>query len=384
MRRDRSTGCRLLVLASKPAGQSPSQRYRLEQWAPHLAREHGITLEFAPFESEALARLLYEPGHVAAKAFWTVSDFIRRSAVIGRARRYDAIIIHREAALIGPALYEQLLAWTGIPIIYDFDDAIWSPGQAWKNGLFSRLHFTGKTSRICKLASAVTTGNDYLAGYARRRNADVTIVPSSIELADYPEIAEPEASGRFIVCWTGSTSTLVHFEHAREALERLAAHIPLTVKIICSRPPDQPVAGAEMVFVKWSAEREAAEVGDCHVGIMPLPDNEVSRGKGGMKALQYMATGRAVVASPVGVNAEIIRSGENGLLAGSADEWVEALSALARDPALRKRLGKAARRTVEDGFTATISAAKFAAVVDRVLANRKPVDLNIEPARLSQ
>jgi glycosyltransferase involved in cell wall biosynthesis len=230
----------------------------------------------------------------------------------------------------------------------------------------------------------VTTGNDYLAAYARRRNADVTIVPSSIELADYPEIVEPAASGRFIVCWTGSTSTLVHFEHAREALERLAAHIPLTVKIICSRPPDQPVAGAEMVFVKWSAEREAAEVGDCHVGIMPLPDDEVSRGKGGMKALQYMATGRAVVASQVGVNAKIIRSGENGLLAGSADEWVEALSALARDPALRKRLGKAARRTVEDGFTATISAAKFAAVVDRVLANRKPVDLNIEPARLSQ
>jgi hypothetical protein len=277
---------RLLVLASKPEGLSPSQRYRFEQWAPHLARDHGIELDVAPFESRRLARLLYEPGHVAAKALWTLCDFSRRAAVLPRARRYDAVVIHREAALIGPALYEQLLARTGTPIIYDFDDAIWSPGQAWKNGVFSRLHFTAKTSTICRLASAVTVGNDHLASYARAHNENVFIVPSSIELADYPAIAEPEDARRFIVCWTGSTSTLVHFEHAREALERVAALVPLTIKVICGKPPEQPIAGAEMRFVPWSANDEAADVGDCHVGIMPLPDDEVSRGKGGMKLLQ--------------------------------------------------------------------------------------------------
>lgn len=280
------TDRRILVLASKPAGQSPSQRYRFEQWAPYLARDHGIALDFAPFESEPLARLLYEPGHVAAKALLTVGDFLRRSAVLPRVRRYDAVVVHREAALIGPALYEHLLAWSGTPVIYDFDDAIWSPGQAWKNGLFSRLHFTGKTSTICRLATAVTVGNDFLAGYAGAYNPNVSVVPSSIDLASYPEAPEPDTNGRFIVCWTGSTSTLVHFEHARDALERLAALVSLTVKVICSRPPERPIAGAEMQFVHWSAEREAADVGACHVGIMPLPDDEVSRGKGGMKALQ--------------------------------------------------------------------------------------------------
>jgi glycosyltransferase involved in cell wall biosynthesis len=359
---------RLLVLASKPAGMSPSQRYRFEQWASHLARDHRITLDFAPFESEALAGLLYQPGHVAEKALRTLGGFGRRAAVLPRARHYDVIVIHREAALIGPALYEHLLAWTGKPIIYDFDDAIWSPGQAWKNGFFSRLHFTAKTSTICRLASAVTVGNDYLASYASARNENVFIVPSTIELADYPEIAEAEGDGRFIVCWTGSISTLVHFEHARAALERLAAVVPLTVKVICSQPPERPIAGAETRFVSWSADREAAEVGDCHVGIMPLPDDEVSRGKGGMKLLQYMATGRPVVASPVGVNSEIIRPGDNGLLAGSTDEWLDALLSLERDSALRHQLGRAARRTVENGFTARSSAAKFACVVEKVLA----------------
>lgn len=357
---------RLLVLASKPKGLSPSQRYRFEQWAPHLAADHGITLDFAPFESPTLAKLLYQPGHVAAKALWTLRDFARRSAILQRAGSCDAIVIHREAALIGPAIYEWLLAWTGKPIIYDFDDAIWSSGQAWKNGLFSRLHFTGKTSTICKLAAVVTTGNEFLADYARRRNPSVFVVPSSIDLTDYPVIPEPAVDGKFVVCWTGSTSTLVHFEHAREALERLATLLPLVVKIICSKPPERPISGAEMRFVPWSAEREAQDVGDCHVGIMPLPDNEVSRGKGGMKALQYMATGRPVVVSPVGVNAQIVQSGQNGYLASTVDQWVEALAALARDPSLRASLGRNARQTVEDGYTARISAGKFAAAVNRV------------------
>ena len=361
---------RLLVLASKPPGMSPSQRYRFEQWAPHLAAEHGIALDFAPFESRALAERLYRPGHLAAKAALTLRDYLRRVAVLKRSQYYDAVVVHREAALIGPAIYERLLAWTGKPIIYDFDDAIWSPGQAWKNGLFSRLHFSTKTATICRLATAVTTGNAFLASYAEKRNVNVSIIPSSIELADYPALPEAKDQDRFVVCWTGSVSTLVHFEQARPALERLATLVPLVVKIICSKPPQRPIAGAELRFVHWSAEGEAHDVADCHVGIMPLPDNEVSRGKGGMKALQFMATGRPVVVSPVGVNAEIVRDGDNGSLASTIDEWVEALLLLSRDPDRRARLGANARKTVEQGYSAELSAAKFAAVVDDVTGGR--------------
>jgi glycosyltransferase involved in cell wall biosynthesis len=357
---------RLLVLASKPLGMGPSQRYRLEQWAPHLASDHGIRLDFAPFESRELAHLLHERGHVFPKAYWTLRDWVRRSRVLDQAAGYDGLVIHREGALIGPAIYERLLARTGKPIIYDFDDAIWSPAQAWINGIFSRLHFPGKTSTICKLATAVTTGNEFLAQYARKRNESVAIVPSSIELAEYPCIPEANEPDKFIVCWTGSTSTLVHFERARPALERLAQSLPLVVKVICSKPPDRPIEGAEMRFVAWSAEQEACDVADCHVGIMPLPDDEVSRGKCALKALQYMATGRPVVVSPVGVNSTIVRSGENGFLASSVDQWIDALKALAENAGLRASMGRQARRTVEQGYTAQLSAAKFAAVINQI------------------
>ena len=358
---------RLLFLASKPAGTAPSQRYRLEQWTPHLAAKHGIQVDLAPFESEALADVLYRPGHFASKALLTMRDFIRRAGIVSLAQHYDAIVVHREAALIGPAVYELLLARTGKPIIYDFDDAIWSPAQAQTNGPFAHLHFYGKTSAICRMASAVTTGNEFLASYARTRNKRVFVIPSSIELAQYPFIPEAAEPGRFVVCWTGSTSTLAHFERARAALERLAEKVSLVVKLICSKPPERPIAGAETRFIPWSADREAEEVGGCNVGIMPLPDDEISRGKCAMKALQFMATSRPVVISPVGVNTDIVRPGQNGLLASSVDEWVEALSQLAASPELRARLGANARSTVETGYSAELSASRFAKVVDLVV-----------------
>jgi glycosyltransferase involved in cell wall biosynthesis len=142
--------------------------------------------------------------------------------------------------------------------------------------------------------------------------------------------------------------------------------MPLAVKVICNEPPREPIAGAEMRFVRWSAEREAEELGDCHVGIMPLPDDEIARGKCGLKALQYMATGRAVVASPVGVNTDIIQHGYNGLLAETSDQFVSALTALA-DPDLRRRLGANARKTIEEKYSAEVIAGAFANVVRAVV-----------------
>jgi glycosyltransferase involved in cell wall biosynthesis len=357
---------RLLVLASKPRGLSPSQRFRLEQWAPYLAEEHSITLDFAPFESKELADILYKPGRYPAKAMLVLRDFIRRSRVLSDARPYDAVVIHREAALIGPAFYERLLAWTGKPLIFDFDDSIWSHAQQMRHGNFSRLHFFGKTRTICRLASAVSAGNAFLADYARHVNDNVSIVPTSIDLVNYPVQPEPAAGRPFVVCWTGSTSTLAHFEFAREPLESLAQLIPLKVKVICNEPPQRPIAGADTCFVRWSQEREAEEIGDSHVGIMPLPDDEVTRGKCGLKALQCMATGRPVVVSDVGVNTEIIAHGVNGYLASTAQDFVDALLQLAKSPARRAAMGREARRTVEERYSAEAVAARFAEVVRSV------------------
>jgi len=142
------------------------------------------------------------------------------------------------------------------------------------------------------------------------------------------------------------------------------------VKVICNKPPERPIAGAEMRFVAWSPDREAEELGDCHAGIMPLPDDEVSRGKCGLKALQYMATGRPVVVSPVGVNKDIVREGVNGFLAASADEFVTALLQLANSRERRRDMGREARSTIQERYSAEAVARAFAEVVRSVVALR--------------
>jgi glycosyltransferase involved in cell wall biosynthesis len=365
----RSHRIRLLTFVGKARGCSPSQRFRLEQWAPRLARDHAIDLDFVAFESPELTKILDTPGHVPQKAYWVLRDFMRRASGVLGSRRYDGVIVHREIALLGPAVYERLLALLGMPIFFDFDDAIWvDPGtKVGVNGVFARLHFYGKTATICRLASAVFAGNGHLADYARTWNRDVHVVPTSIELDNYSLQPEPAATEPFTISWSGSFSTLAQFEHARPALEAFARTRPMRLVVICNRPPAVPIAGAENVFVPWAEAGEVEALGACHVGIMPVPDNPFTRGKCGLKALQYMAVGRPVVISPVGMNRTLIDSGRNGFIASTVEDWVSAFEALASSPERRQTMGAEARRTVEAAYSGEHVAAQVAAIVRSTL-----------------
>jgi glycosyltransferase involved in cell wall biosynthesis len=357
---------RVLALVAKPPGLSPGQRYRIEQWEPLLRERHGIDVEYDVFESPALTRVLYHPHHRVRKAALLLGDAWRRRRILSRARGYDAIFIYREASLLGPAIYERLLERQQVPIVYDFDDAVWMTAES-RNGIFSSLRFPSKTADICRLATAVTVGNRYLADYAGEYNRNVDIVPTTIDLARYPVQPELTAGRPIVIGWTGSFSTLNHLEMARGAIERFARHHDVVVRVICSEPPRRPFANAQTDFVPWRADSEAHDVGRAHFGIMPLPNDAFARGKCGCKALQYMATGRPVVISPVGINAEIVTTGQNGILADSEDQWVAAFEQLSSSPAERARLGAAARRTVELRFSAEQAAERFAAVIHRVV-----------------
>lgn len=360
---------RVLAFVHKPKGISPGQRFRLEQWEPHLRGRHGIELDFEPFESAELTELLYQPGRVREKASLMVADFWRRRLAVLRAERYDAAVLYREVASLGPAIYERVLAHRRVPVVLDFDDAIWLPtpsGPRSVNGRFSRLRFAGKTRTIARLASAVTVGNTYLAEWSRRFCRDVTVVPTTIDLARYSVQPSLRNRDRFVIVWMGSFSTLKYLELVRRPIERLAAERRVEVRVVCDRPFEPGFAGATNTFVRWTADGEARDIGQAHVGIMPLDDTEYSRGKCACKALQYMAAGRACVVAPVGVNADIVKHGVNGLLAADDAEWYEALRALAEDEALRDRLALRGRATVEDGFSSEVGAAAFAEVIERV------------------
>jgi glycosyltransferase involved in cell wall biosynthesis len=339
---------RILALTPHPIETSPGHRFRLGQWAP-LLEERGIRLTYGPFASPALGRILYQRKRRLEKAARMVAAYGRQLARAGEAARFDLVYVLREAALIGPALLESWIARRGVPVVFDFDDAVFVRYESPANGYWSYLKCPEKTATLCRLASHVMAGNAYLAEYAARYNDRVTVVPTTIDTDRYRPELRRKTSERPTIGWTGSYSTAQHLKLVVPALQELAADIPFRLVVVGIEAPTIP--GVELVTRPWRPDQEAVDLSDVDIGIMPLPDDDWSRGKCGLKALQFMALGIPTVVSPVGVNTEIVLHGENGLVAEGIADWVAKLRSLLGDADLRKRLGERSRRTVVEGYS---------------------------------
>jgi glycosyltransferase involved in cell wall biosynthesis len=350
---------RVAGLVPYPVGIAPSQRFRLEQWQPHLAAE-GIDLELLPFADPALRELLYRPGHWLRKAAALSRATLRRLRRLPALRDYHAVVVHRASFLGGPALLERLVGRAGRPVVYDFDDAIFRLHASEANRALAWLKFPGKTATLCRLSAHVVVGNAYLADYARRFNERVTIVPTSVDTDRFLP-APRDASPTVVVGWTGSSTSQTHLELFAPVLQALTARRSVELRVVSDRAPALP--GVPHVWVPWTAGDEPSELARFDLGIMPMPDDEWSRGKCALKALLCMAMGVPTVCSAVGANLEVIEHGVNGLLARTPEDWLAALERLIDDPSLRARLGAAGRRTVEERYSMRRSARALAEVI---------------------
>ena len=359
---------RLLAIVPSIPDTNPCQRYRIEQWEPLLARMN-VRVTFRAFEDEELRAVIYQPGQMPRKARLIARAIARRSRQLADLQDFDAVYVLREAALLGPPYFERRIAASGVPLIFDFDDAIFVPYVSPSNGYLSYLKFPGKTRAICRMAAHVMAGNDYLADYARAANPRVTVVPTTIDTERYVARLPKAASDPPVIGWTGSYSTAQHLRTLAPALQQLARRERFRLRVIGA--PGFELEGVDLEVVPWRSETEVEDLRPVDVGIMPLPDDPWSRGKCGLKALQYMALGLPTVCSPVGVNSVIIRDGENGMLASGDDEWVEKLSTLLGSAELRERLGRAGRATVEERYSAAAQAPRVRDIIESVVRARR-------------
>jgi glycosyltransferase involved in cell wall biosynthesis len=367
---------RVLALVQGPYNTSPSQRYRIEQWEP-LLRERGVDITFASFEDEDLHALLYKPGMVGKKLQLVARGLGRRLSLVRKVKDFDLVYILREAALVGPPVFERLIAQSGVPVVFDFDDAIFVSYRSPSNGYLSYLKFASKTKTICRIASHVMAGNSYLAGYARLVNDRVTIIPSTIDTKKYRVPERKEKSRPVVIGWTGSYSTVQHLDTLRGALKRLAEKESFRLRVIGTPSYECPPVDVEAR--SWRAETETEDLRDVDIGVMPLPEDRWSKGKCGMKALQFMAMGIPTICSPVGVNTDIIQDDQNGFIATTEDEWVEKLTRLLRSAELRQRLGHAGRVTVEENYSAITQTPRVYEVFKSVVRNVSvPVDAVVQ------
>jgi glycosyltransferase involved in cell wall biosynthesis len=237
-------------------------------------------------------------------------------------------------------------------LVYDFDDAVGFRDSYDRRGQESHSR-ARRFARTVRAVDTVVAGNDFLADCALRAGAKaerVHVIPTCVQPGHYPMARHDTGPEPIDLVWIGSASTLKGLEQSRPIWERLARAVPqLRLRIICDTFPDQfPVP---VVPVAWHERTEASEVAAGHIGVSWLPDDLWSRGKCGLKVLQYQAAGLPVVANPVGAHVEMIQPGETGFLATTADEWVAAVTRLAGDARLRGQMGLAARHRVEAHYS---------------------------------
>lgn len=353
---------RILFLVPYPLHESPSQRFRFEQYFDYL-HHSGYTYKVQTFLNAGNWRAFFRQGNTLTKATALISGFCKRIFVLFTSPMYDFVFIHREVTPVGPPIFEWLLAKVlRRKIVYDFDDAIWLTDRANESWFFKLVKWRSKVAAICSWSYKVSCGNEYLCDYARRFNSHVIYNPTTIDTESQHNIelfkvSKPD-NRRLTIGWTGSHSTLKYLDDVEDVLSKiLSDYSNVDFLVIADRKPS--LNKVALRFLPWNADTEIQDLLQLDIGIMPLPDDEWANGKCGFKALQYLALERPAVVSPVGVNSTIIEDGINGFLCATPEQWEIALRKLIEDSQLRNSMGKNGRVTVEQRYSVRSNASTF-------------------------
>lgn len=362
---------KVLVLAPHLYNTAPGSRFRIEQWARYLEGS-GFQFTFAPFEDPALHQVLYCSGQTGKKAQLILAAFTRRLRLVSKIKNYDLVFLHREATILGPAVIERLIARQGVPIVYDFDDPIWLPYNSPMNRSFSKLKWQKKVSEICKLASRVIVGNRLLANWASQHSEQVEIIPSTIDMEQYPAktyVANADQNNTITLGWTGSHSTLPFLETIQPVLKTLATHRQFQLLVIShTNSVSLDIAPAQIKVQKWNPQSEALDLHAMDIGLAPFPNTGWTPWRCHGKVLQYMAVGLPTVASNIGILPEYIEDGCNGMLISNEDEWVTRLVELLDCAERRHELGVAARKTIQEKYSAQVWVPAIRRVLEQAIS----------------
>lgn len=273
-----------------------------------------------------------------------------QAALVATLPFYDLVVLQKK--LVSGAML-AMMTKANPRLVYDFDDAVMFH-ELERGEALTGKHFT----RFCRIAAAckgVIAGNGYLAEFAvaarckSAGGAGMITLPTPVD-TDVVKPKEYHASDKVVVGWMGTKGNLPHLTAILPAIkEAFAGHPGSVLRVVSDADPG--ITGIPCEFKAWNPESEANDLAGFDIGVMPLADDIWTRGKGGYKLLQYMASGVPAVASPVGINRDIIQHGKNGLLAGDMKAWSDSLMTLVADAALRERLGRAGRAAVERDYS---------------------------------
>jgi glycosyltransferase involved in cell wall biosynthesis len=314
-----------------------ASRYRVLQYLPYLEKR-GVRNQVATYPRSVTEY---------SKFFGTVKD-------------YDVIFLQRKR--FNPP-FLQILRSQAKGIVYDFDDAVMYRNSTAPSP-YSRTR-QKRFARIIKAADYVIAGNNFLRDQAERFIERVVVIPTAIDRDRYYAKDDQDKKSTVTIGWIGDHGSIHYLDKMRPIFEKLGKKYPhLELKIIC----DTFLEFENIAVIKklWSHEEEVEDLRSLDIGVMPLVDDPWSKGKCGLKILQYYGVGVPAVCTPVGVNRDVVQNGVNGFWAMTNDEWIEKLSTLIEDPSLRHKMGLRGRKLVRKSYSLQGCAPKFYGVIDEV------------------
>jgi glycosyltransferase involved in cell wall biosynthesis len=354
-----------LTLLTRYGPKGASSRVRFEQFMP-LLRSHGIQVVRHALLDDAYLSEFYAGRRSMPHV---VALYARQLLRIVRQPGRRLLWVEKELLPFLPAWMERALLGRR-PYVIDYDDATFHTydhsRSAWVRRLLGR-----KIDGLMRHATTVTVGNSYLERRAHQAGAPrVVRLPSVVDLDRYPapirrSPIDPSSSPLSIV-WIGTPATVRYLERVKGPITELSRRRSIELRVIGAPAPPWP--GVSTRSVPWASDTEAREISFSDIGIMPLDDTPWERGKCGFKLVQYMACGLPVVASPVGMNVDIVAPGANGYLAADGEQWFHRLELLASDAALRERLGRHGRARVEAEYSVQVLAPKIARLLKEAAA----------------
>ena len=342
-----------VLLLSRYGPLGASSRMRFLQYLPYF-RSKGVEVTVRALLSDAYLRALYNGG-----SRWreVIKGYTGRILALLRARRFDVVIIEKELFPFMPAIAERFLRLIGVPYVVDFDDALFHRYDL-HSSIWVRRLLGKKIDSVMRHATTVIAGNDYLAEHARRVGANrVEIIPTVVDAERYHP--KQKTGGDIpIVGWIGTPQTCRYLKPLLPVFEAIKNELPARFVAVGANPQD--FEGTPVEAWPWSEDSEVESVQQFDIGIMPLDDSPWERGKCGYKLIQYMACGVPVIASPVGVNCEIVEEGINGKFAGVIEDWDRALrEMLGAGPESREMVGTAGRERAEQWYSLQAQAPRF-------------------------
>lgn len=342
-----------VLLLSRNGHLGASSRIRFYQYLPYL-KVAGIDVEVAPLLPDEYLRRLYIGSRLPMISI--VFAYLDRLRVLLKSRSFDLLWIEYELFPWLPAWIETIISQLGVRYVVEYDDAIFDRYEICSRGLVPSL-LRSKIDVVMRKAALVIVGNEYLGHFAGLVGANrVECVPTVVDSRRY-RTERIGDDGAFTVGWIGTPGTVRYLNSVLPALTEICSKERVRLVLVGSGKVD--LGGLPYVMRPWSEETEISEIQRFDVGIGPLDDGPWERGKCGYKLIQYMGCGRAVVASPVGVNAKIVEEGVTGFLARTTAEWVRAINVLRENPSLRMQMGASGRRKVETQYCLEVTAPRL-------------------------